>query len=209
MTLSVAAPVIGSLALMACGQSDLPSAAAQAPSPAPAAGQSSAVPDAKAGPAAAGFMPTASVAEVMQYVVMPAAQRVWDAVAVNVGEQGIVEKAPQTDEDWAAVRGDALTLAEMANALMIPGRPTAPPGTKSASPGAELEPEQIEALRQQNWAAWVAHAQVLHEAVTESLKAIDAKDKDALSTAGGALDEACESCHLQFWYPPQEEDKQQ
>jgi cytochrome c556 len=152
-------------------------------------------------------MPATSVLEIMEFVVMPTAQRLWDSVAVNVTEQGIIEKAPKTDEDWAEVRGDALTLAEMANALMIPGRMTAPPGTKSENPGDELEPEQIEALREQNWGAWVAHAQVLHAAVMESVKAIDAKDKDALSNAGGTLDEACESCHLQFWYPPKPEDK--
>jgi hypothetical protein len=199
----LAVPVMCALAATACGQSRSPSGAAQAQTPPSASGAaSSQAGSKKALPPATGFMPTASVEEVMEFVVMPAAQRLWDAVAVNVTEQGIIEKAPKTDEDWAAVRSDALTRAEMANALMIPGRRAAPPGAKSEYPGDELEPEQIQALREQNWGAWVAHAQVLHAAVLESVKAIDAKDKDALSNAGGTLDEACESCHLQFWYPP-------
>jgi cytochrome c556 len=36
-----------------------------------------------------------------------------------------------------------------------------------------------------------------------ALRAIDAHDIDGISEAGGTIDEACESCHLQFWYPPQ------
>jgi cytochrome c556 len=212
LAVGVAAPVICALGPTACGQSEPQSASAQSG----ASAQSQSSPTAAAGnqaskalPPATGFMPTASVEEVMEFVVMPVAQRLWDSVAVNVTEKGIIEKAPKTDEDWADVRGDALTLAEMANALMIPGRATAPPGAKSEYPGDELEPEQIEALREQNWGAWVAHAQVLHQAVMESIKAIDAKDKDALSNAGGTLDEACESCHLEFWYPPKPEEKEE
>jgi cytochrome c556 len=199
-------PLICAAVATAYGQSR--SSATEAKNPAPQSGAASSRSQAKkALPPATGFMPTASVEEVMEFVVMPAAQRLWDSVAVNVTEQGIIEKAPKTDADWAEVRSDALTLAEMANALMIPGRRAAPVGAKSEYPGDELEPEQIEELREKNWGAWVAHAQVLHAAVLESVKAIDAKDKDALSNAGGTLDEACESCHLEFWYPPKEDKK--
>jgi hypothetical protein len=158
--------------------------------------------DSKAMPAPHGFMPTATVADIMEFVVMPAAQRLWDSVSVNVTEEGIIEKAPETDEEWAALRGDALTLAELSNALMIPGRQVDKPGAVPEYPEEELSADQIEELREDNWEAWVAHSQVLHAAVMQSVMAIDARDKDALSEAGGTLDEACESCHLQFWYPP-------
>lgn len=201
----LAVPLLCALVATACGQSRSPTASAQTESSSASSGAAANQAQAKkALPPAAGFMPTASVEEVMEFVVMPTAQRLWDSVAVNVTEEGIIEKYPKTDEEWAEVRGEALTLAEMANALMIPGRATAPPGSHSEYPEEELEPEQIEKLREENWGAWVAHAQVLHAAVMESIKAIDAKDKDALSNAGGTLDEACESCHLQFWYPPKE-----
>ena len=33
------------------------------------------------------------------------------------------------------------------------------------------------------------------------LAAIDAEDPQALVTAGGNLNEVCESCHMTFWYP--------
>ncbi len=190
--LAPAAVALCALGATASAQQDSPAAGAASSNPA----------NLKNLPTPYGFEPTATVADVMEYVVMPTAQRLWDSVAVDVTKKGIIEKAPKTDADWAAVRGDALTLAEMANALMIPGRRTDKPGAVSEYPEDELSGDQIEKLREQNWGAWVAHAQVLHTAVMESIKAVDARDKDKLSDAGGSLDEACESCHLEFWYPP-------
>jgi len=35
----------------------------------------------------------------------------------------------------------------------------------------------------------------------EALKAVEAKDKDKLLDVGNGIDEACEKCHLQYWYP--------
>jgi hypothetical protein len=39
------------------------------------------------------------------------------------------------------------------------------------------------------------------DAVIPSLQAIDARDTEALLNAGDAIDRACESCHLKYWYP--------
>jgi hypothetical protein len=33
------------------------------------------------------------------------------------------------------------------------------------------------------------------------MKAVDAKDKDALLLGLDGIDKACESCHLRYWYP--------
>jgi cytochrome c556 len=149
------------------------------------------------------FLPQATIVEIMDSMVMPSAQVLWDAVAVDVTENGTVEKVPQTDDDWAKLRWTAVTLAEATNALVVPGRHVAPAGTKSLNPEAELEPEQVEALLAKDRPAFVAHAHVLHEAAMEALRAIDAKNIDAISEAGGTIDAACEGCHLQFWYPNQ------
>jgi cytochrome c556 len=152
---------------------------------------------------ASDFLPQATIVEIMDSMVMPAAQVLWDAVAVDVTEKGTIEKVPQTDEDWAKLRWTAVTLAEATNALVVPGRHVAPPGTKSLNPDAELEPQQVEALIAKDRAAFVAHAHVLHEAAMEALRAIDARSVDGVSEAGGTIDAACEGCHLQFWYPDQ------
>ena len=150
-----------------------------------------------------GYIPQFSIEEIMESIVMPAAQAVWDAVAVNVTEKGIIETKPQTEEDWEKLRWQAVTLVEATNLLIVPGRRAAHPGAKSENPGAELEPEQIQALVDKQRPSFVAHAHVLHEAAMSALRAIDARNIDGISEAGGTIDEACESCHLQFWYPPQ------
>ena len=150
-----------------------------------------------------GYIAQFSIEEIMESIVMPAAQAVWDSVAVNVTEKGIIETKPETDEDWEKLRWQAVTLVEATNLLIVPGRHAAPPGAKSENPGSELEPEQIQALLDKLRPAFVAHVHVLHEAAMGALRAIDARNIDGISEAGGTIDEACESCHLQFWYPNQ------
>jgi cytochrome c556 len=164
----------------------------------PAAPVTSAKPDAQ------GFIPQFSIEEIMESIVMPAAQIIWDSVAVDVTEKGTIEKGPVTDEDWTKLRETAVTLAEATNLLIVQGRRAAPPGAKSENPDSELEPEQIQALIAKNRPAFVAHAHVLHEAAMEALRAIDARKLDGISDAGGTIDAACEGCHLQFWYPNQQ-----
>jgi hypothetical protein len=149
------------------------------------------------------FMPSATVAELMESIVMPAADVLWNAVAVDVTAQGVVETIPQTDEEWERVRWSAVALGEAANLVLIPGRRVDVPGAGSEAPDAELEPLEIQALIERQWPAWVAHAEVLHSAAMEALAAVDAHDVDALTEAGGTIDAACESCHVQFWYPNQ------
>ena len=48
----------------------------------------------------------------------------------------------------------------------------------------------------------IQRAHALHDAGMKALAAIDKKDVDGLSDAGEAIDEACEQCHLKYWYPP-------
>ena len=170
----------------------------------PAAAKSApAKPVASKKPDANGYIPQFSIEEIMESIVMPSAQAIWDAVAVDVTEKGTIEKKPQTEEDWEKLRWQAVTLVEATNLVVVPGRRAAHPGAKSENPGAELEPAQIQELMDKQRSAFIAHAHVLHEAAMEALRAIDARNIDGISDAGGTIDAACESCHLQFWYPNQ------
>lgn len=196
---AMSAVIVAALALVAGVASSQPPALKDKPKAAkPAAPVASVKPDAQ------GFIPQFSILEIMEAIVMPSAQTLWDSVAVDVTEKGTVEKGPATDEDWEKLRWTAVTLAESTNLLVVPGRRVAPPGTKSENPDSELEPEQMQALIAKNRPAFVAHAHVLHEAAMEALRAIDARKLDAISEAGGTIDAACEGCHLQFWYPNQQ-----
>ena len=159
------------------------------------------------GTAQSPYQTTSSVREVMQSVVAPSAQGLWDSVGTISTLKETVTLEPKTDEDWAAVRRHAVALLESPNLLLIPGRHIAPPGAKilkvdDAEPGAELPPAEIEQRVNANWATWTTMAFALREAADNMLKAIDKKDVAGLERTGGDLDGICENCHLAFWYPP-------
>jgi len=160
----------------------------------------------KAAPAsedASALSPVVSVKELMESIIDPIADNVFDAVGADVTAQGIVETRPETDADWAKVREGAVTLAEGSNLLKIPRR-VAPPGDKnnSAGPNApELSPEQIQAKIDQNRALWNTHANELRDKAVKVLDIVKSRDTDALFQAGSEIDRACENCHLEYWYP--------
>lgn len=150
---------------------------------------------------ASGFKPTATVKDLMDYIVIPSSEALFNAVGSTTGPNGAEEHAPKTDADWAAVRQRALLLIEAGNLLMVPGRHVAGPKDKSNNPGSELEPAQMDALVAKSPAVFTQKARGFADAALIALKAIDAKNVEGLSDAGGDIDEACESCHLVFWYP--------
>jgi hypothetical protein len=169
----------------------------------PAAQQS---PPATAAPAAAPaadspFEITATIRELMDSTVDPSADALWDAVSVVSTRKGEEEHKPRTDEEWKAVRRAAVTLMESMNLVVMEGRHAAPPGT---APGeGELTPDQIDQKVAANRAALVGFAKGLRASAAKALVAIDKKDAGALLDAGGDIDEACEVCHVTFWYPNQ------
>jgi hypothetical protein len=150
------------------------------------------------------FQPTATVKDIMDSIVDPNADFVWDSVEVVVTIEGTEEKAPKTDDDWKALRRHAIALLEASNLLLVPGRQIAKPGEKAEDARVDLEPEEIEARIKQDPAAWAVGAHGLHDATLESLKAIEARDVKGLLNAGDALDQSCETCHRKYWYrvPP-------
>lgn len=147
------------------------------------------------------YRPTSTIKEVMDSVVDVNADLLWNSVATEVSAKGTIERAPQNDDDWKALRRSAISLIEASNILQIPGRMVAKPGEKSENPGIEQSPEVIKTLIDSDRASWIRHAHGLHDATTAIIKAIDAKDTAALLEAGDTLDKACEACHKQYWYP--------
>lgn len=142
-----------------------------------------------------------SMEEVMRYMIDPAADSLWGSVVTIVTTDGVEEIAPETPEDWEGLRRHAVTLVESTNLLFMEDRPVAAEGSVSDMPGVDLEPERIQQLLEANRPAWTALGVGLRDAGLEALKAIDARDLDALLVAGDRLDLACENCHIQFWYP--------
>lgn len=152
-----------------------------------------------------------TVKDVMQGIVDPTSKTIWDAVGTESGKNGIVEKAPKTDEEWAVVEHSALSLAEAANLLKVPGRHMALPeqANKTSQPGApELTPAQIEEKVNKDRGAWDVKADALRMTATKAVAAAKAHDKDGILNVGEEIDNACESCHKVYWYPDEVAPKQ-
>jgi hypothetical protein len=151
--------------------------------------------------AAPPYRPVASIREVMNSVIDPSVDEVWNSVGSTVDEKGLTDRAPSTDEHWAEVRRHALVVSEAANLLLMPNRPVAPPGAPSLAPGVELAPEEIRPLIDKNQDAWNTYVMAFQDSLKPALAAIDKKDSEALFAAGEGIDSTCESCHSVFWYP--------
>ena len=147
------------------------------------------------------LLQTATIKDIMDSMVDPSGDFVFESIAEIADESGITHKEPRTDEEWKEVRRHALVLLESANLLTMEGRKVANPGEKSENPQVELQPEEIQKLIDSDRPSFVRRARRLQDAAAMALKAIDVKDRDALFHSIESIDHACENCHLHYWYP--------
>jgi hypothetical protein len=178
----VALLVAAGVVTLGCGQK--PAAVEAAPPPSP-------------------IKPVASILDLMAGQVDPAADFLWESVATISTPQGMVEHQPRTDEEWLAVRMKALQLAEAANLLMTPGRRLAHEGQRLEDEGTQgnLTAEQAQVAIDAEHDTFIAYAAALRGTAEKTLAAIEKRDINAYLEVGGEIDEACEQCHLKFWYP--------
>ena len=155
--------------------------------------------------AQAEYRPNATIKDIMDSTIDPSADVLWDSFEVLISESGTEEKIPRTDEEWANVQHNAVTLAEATNLLLIPGRHVARPGEKADDPKVELAPEQIESMINQDRQSWTKLVHELNDVAMESLKAVEAKNLEAILVAGDKIDKACGNCHEKYWYPAEAE----
>jgi hypothetical protein len=147
--------------------------------------------------------PVVSVKELMRDMLDPASDNIFDAVKVVSTRQGTVERIPKTDEDWNRIRIGAVTLVEGVYLLKI-RRPFAPDGDQNNSTGpdaTELSPAQITAKLEADPVLWNAKIEALRNVGLEVLEIVKQRKVDELWDAGGNLDQACEACHSEYWYP--------
>jgi hypothetical protein len=145
-----------------------------------------------------------AVKDIMEGIVDPSADVVWESVATSITAAGLVEKAPKTDDEWAVVQHSALMLAEAANLLKMPGRQIARAGdanTNSGPDAPELTPPEIQEKVNRDWRLWIEHVNRLQETAIKAWQVANARDVNGIVEVGDALDKACESCHLEYWYP--------
>src|SRR5262245_37939525 len=120
------------------------------------------------------FKPVASVHQLMESTINPAAEVLFESVGTVISLNGVEEIAPKNDEEWATVRHNAMTLAESGNLLMI--------GDRARDKG-----------------EWMKLSQSLVDVGVAALKAAEAKNPEALFEAGGQVYEVCQQCHRKYW----------
>jgi hypothetical protein len=109
----------------------------------------------------------------MDSTVHPSAEVIFESVGTIISASGTEEIAPKNDGEWANVRRGAVTLAEAGNLLMIGERP-------------------------KDHDRWFKNARALTDAAVSAVKAVDARNAEALFAAGGQVYEACQQCHDQY-----------
>ena len=124
-------------------------------------------------PPASAVRPVLSLKQLMEWVIDPAADAVWDSVKTIITEQGTKEIAPQTQEQWDAVRNGAALLVESSNLLMMQ-------------------------TRARDQGEWSAAARRLAETADKALKAAGSKDAAGVFAAGGEIYDACAACHHRY-----------
>ena len=112
----------------------------------------------------------ATTAEIMDGIVIPYSQAIFDAVAY---ENAQLTRAPHNDDEWHRLYVQALAVAEAGNLLMIDGR----------------------AKDQREWIA-LAHEMSLKAAAVA--KGASLKNVDRVLEAGGELYETCTACHAKY-----------
>jgi len=149
--------------------------------PPPAAEQPAAAPPAAPQPSAAApppatatpFNPVMTVLELMQAIVVPAAETYWSSVQVTVDADGEHEFYPENDAEWTAVRHAALAIAESGNLLM-------------------LEPRAVDK------GPWQLFSRELIDAGVAAAAAAEAHDVDAVFAAGEEVYNVCSACHMRY-----------
>jgi cytochrome c556 len=126
--------------------------------------------------------PKGYVRDLMNYMVMPSASGVWNAVATSTDATGVHESRPQSDDDWNKVIAAATELAESTNLLMMPGR-------KRCVGGAIPEAFATD---------WRRKAREVGEAANIALIVAKKHDADALAEAGERIDVSCDQCHERY-----------
>ena len=112
----------------------------------------------------------------MASIIEPAADKYWDAVGSIVDAKGVVEIAPKTDEEWKAVRNNALVFTEGGNLLMMSGR---------AKDNGD----------------WIKFSQALVNVGQRAINAAESKNAKAVFDVGAEVYDACVHCHSKYIVP--------
>lgn len=134
------------------------------------------------------------------------AQIVWDIGSGALDDEGNPDASKLKAADWDAIvtasgkgKNAAKTLVETKQLVV------AAAGEKISgeeNPGA-FNAKDVERTIAANPQAFNGFAQALQQSMDQIVAAARTHDAAKLADVSGALDQVCEQCHLQYWYPEQ------
>ena len=144
-----------------------------------------------------------SIQEIMDKVIDPSADALWEVGGVVVTRGKTQDRRPRTDQDWRKARALAVALRDGASNLTV-RRPVGGNGhwalADAGTPGTRTA-VQIKADIDRDPARFYAAAERLQRTAQDAVTAIDRRNLAALLEAGADIDAACEACHAAYWYP--------
>jgi hypothetical protein len=147
-----------------------------------------------------------NVHDLMKNVVAVQAQVIWDVSNNAQDDQGNPDASKMKSTDWNRLVGAGGKMKEAAQSLAQADRVmAAAPGQKiegEGTPGA-FGAKQVQSAIDANPKAFRAFAQALAVSMDQVVSAAQTKNATKLFDVSGRLDQLCEDCHLQFWYPEQ------
>lgn len=148
--------------------------------------------------------PAPTVHEAMKDVIAPQATVLWDVSNGALDDNGNPDGSKMTAAQWNQIVDAGQRMHEMAVALATADKLVA------SAPGVAIESEgqpegstaaQVQGFIDADPKTFVAHAKALAAAAETFVTAARAKDAAKLGEVSGTLDQVCEECHQQYWYP--------
>jgi hypothetical protein len=124
------------------------------------------------GPEPPPYKPIADTKLLMESVLDPAADVIWESAGSIITASGTEELSPKSEEEWLAVRNSAVALAESGNLLMMA------PRARDAQ--------------------WTEISQSLVDTAAQAIQAAEAKNVDQIFTIGGDIYLVCTNCHSKY-----------
>lgn len=117
--------------------------------------------------------PIATTRQIMNGIVSPTSNAIFQAVQTNVTDKGVEEIFPRTDEEWTSLGAQAASLAEAGNLLMMDGRAV-------------------------DRGDWMKMSQAMIDAAKQTMKAVGEKKPDDILASGESVNISCDTCHQRY-----------
>jgi hypothetical protein len=117
--------------------------------------------------------PVANLKQIMNAIVLPNANVIYNAVGTTITGTKVEEIAPKNDKEWQAVGDSAAAIVESGHMLLV---------------GDRLIDKR----------EWLSFTQRFIAAGKATLEAANQKKPDGVLAAGGDLNETCDACHEKY-----------